>query len=193
VGKGDFVSLGCDEEALRALSHELKTFGAADGALDWLVSAVWLSTRDTDYVATSSTQVLSDGYIARVLDISSVVEFVERLKAGLPDISERLRARREDIQLPPADEQPARPQLLRDWPGAPYDTFVIVRVAERATNVHEVSCALLFANHEGGKLLVGTDPSTAAMVISEDEGLIARYCEDCDVVPAADYARRSAC
>jgi hypothetical protein len=39
-------------------------------------------------------------------------------------------------------------------------------------------------------LLVGTDPSTLAIVFSEDPSLIARYCEECEAHSVEDYLDR---
>jgi hypothetical protein len=193
VGNGDFVGLGCRTDALEALSRRLTGFGAGGGAPDWLVSGVWLRTPATQYLATSSTHVLSDGYVARALDITPVREFVEQLKTDLPDVSERLAARCSDIELPSADEQPAAPRLLSDWPGGDYETFVVLRRAARSANVHRIGCALLFTAGGGRRLLIGADPSTPAMVVSEDEALIERYCDACELIPAAEYVRRFGC
>jgi hypothetical protein len=192
VGNGDFVGLGCRTEVLEALSRYLTGFGAGGGAPDWLVSAVWLCTPAAQYLATSSTHVLPDGYVARALDIAPVGEFAERLKADLPEVSERLALRRTDIELPAADEQRAAPQLLREWPAADYESFVLLRLAARSAKVHRIGCGLLFTANGGRKLLVGADISTPAMVVSDEESLVERYCEGCEIVPIADYARRFA-
>jgi len=189
VRGGDLVPLRCSREVIGAVATDLKRFGPAEGGPDWLVSAVWLCTGDAEYVATASTCVLSDGYIARPLAIEPIQGFVERLGAELPDVSARLLSRGRDFDLPAPDRPPA-PASLERWPEGPYATSVLIRVSERAATLHEVACALLFLGEGARQLLVGTDPFTAAMVVSEDEALIARYRQSCESLTAGEYGSR---
>ena len=93
MGEGEFVKLECRPETIRALAEQLERIGAVMGDPEWLVSAVWLSTADAEYLATSSTKVLSDGYIARPLTIDRTDDFVRQLRSDLPDVASRLVAR----------------------------------------------------------------------------------------------------
>ena len=185
----DLVKLECRSETLVALASGLERFGPVAGEPDWLVSAMWLCTANTDYLATSSTQVLGDGYIARPLVIDRADEFLRQLKGELPDISGRLIARQSGLQLPEA-ERPVPPSDLRRCASSQHSTDVLVRVSERASAVHRVACALLFGFDDGTSLLVGTDIGTLAMVESDDRSLIDRYVASCEVVTADDYVRR---
>ena len=185
----DLVKLECRTETLIALASGLERFGPVTCDPDWLVSAMWLCTASADYLATSSTQVLADGYIARPLVVDRADEFLRQLKGDLPDISGRLIARQSGLQLPEA-ERPMPPSDLRPSPSSRHSTDVVVRVSERASAVHRVACALLFGFDDGSSLLVGTDIATLAMVVSDDRSLIDRYAEDCEVMSADAYVRR---
>jgi hypothetical protein len=50
---------------------------------------------------------------------------------------------------------------------------------------------LLFASEAGPALLVGTDVTSLAMVLSEDAGLIERYRQSCDELTLAEYRQLS--
>ena len=188
MGEGEFVRLGCQPEAILALAGQLERFGAAPGDPDWLVSAVWLCTPDADYLATPSTTVLFDGYIARPLAIDRADDFVRQLKGDLPDIAARLLARSSDLKLPEAG-RPQPPADLRQCSGRPRSTKVLIHIASRAVAEHRIGCGLLF-EFEGRRLLVGTDMSTLAMVLSEDEDLIDRYLARCEAIDGEEYLRR---
>jgi hypothetical protein len=68
---------------------------------------------------------------------------------------------------------------------------ILVRSSQRASVTHRVACGLRFSSLDGDCVLVGTDPSVLAMVLSEDPDLIARYCEDCEALSADEYQRLS--
>jgi hypothetical protein len=67
---------------------------------------------------------------------------------------------------------------------------VLARVARRASIVSRVACALLFAPEDGAALLVGTDVSTLAIVLSQDRPLVDRYRHDCEELSLAEYRTR---
>jgi hypothetical protein len=186
---GDLVKLECEAEAVRMLAAGLEAFGPTDGDPDWLISAVWLHAGTSDFIASSSTQVLSDGYIARPLAIDASGEFARRIGGELPDIAARLMARRSDLRLPePAS--PAPPTSFRPCPAGSYSMSVLIRVSERARALHRVACGLLFRFEAGSSLLVGTDVDTLAMVLSDEQPLIDRYVARCEAVLAAEYLDR---
>lgn len=189
MGARDIVRLDCRPEAIEALAAELERFGAFEGEPEWLVPAVWLSTSTSDYVASSSTRVLSDGYIARPLVIQREDDFVRKLRSDLPDISGRLIARQNGLQLP-EPIAPTAPAGLQRRPEGDYSTRILIRVSARAVT-HRVACALLF-DFASGPLLVGTDPGMLAMVLSNDPALIDRYAGACEALSAADYLDRYA-
>jgi hypothetical protein len=188
VGEGEFVGLECRPEAIGALAAHLTDFGAVEGQPEWLVSAVWLRADNADYLATPSTKVLSDGFIARPLTIDRADDFVRQLRSELPDIAARLVVRSSDLRLP----EPARPEPpseLEQSPGPPLATSVLIRLAERAAAEHRIACGLLFS-FESQRVLVGTDPATLAMVLSKDDELIDRYAATCEALSAGEYLER---
>jgi hypothetical protein len=187
----DLVKLECGPETIGALSSHLEGYGPVDGEPQWLVSAAWLCAADADYLATSSTEVLSDGYIARPLAIDRVDEFLRKMRSELPDIAARLVARTSDVQLPEA-ARPEPPAALQRSRGPPRSTTVLIRLAQCRSIVHRVACGLLFEFDGSPSLLVGTDPSTPAMVLSEDSKLIERYVAECEHLGAAEYIDRYA-
>jgi hypothetical protein len=187
VDAGDLVTLRCSEETLRALARGLTRFGPAKGAPDWLVSGVWLCTDKVSYIATASVDVLRDGYVARPLRIDPADEFGANVEAELPDISARLVAQGNGFELPEVGQSLSPPQSLRDWPRDDCSAAVLIRVSIGASHVHRTACALLFGSDRGRSLLVGTDPATMAMVVSEDEAMIERYRAACEVLPVSDY------
>ncbi len=188
MGVGEFVKLECRPETIRAIAEHLGRFGAVMGDPEWLVSAVWLCTSDAEYLATSSTRILSDGYIARPLTIDRTDDFVRHLRSEWPDVASRLVARTGDADLP-EPECPLPPALLEDCPHPPLAASVLIRLAERAASEHRVACGLLITFEER-RLLVGTDVGTLAMVLSDDDNLIDRYLERCELLAAADYLDR---
>jgi hypothetical protein len=187
VGDRDFIPLRCGDETLATLAANLTGFAPADGAPDWLVSGVWLCTRDEQFLATASVEVLGDGYLARPLNIDRPAELAAQIEADLPDIQGRLMSRGSGLDLPSATAAPSAPSSLNRWPAGTYSMSVLARVARRASIVSRVACALLFASEDGGALLVGTGPSTLAIVFSEDRPLIARYRRDCEKFSLAEY------
>ena len=188
MGEGEFVGLGSRPETICALARQLERFGAAPGDPDWLVSAVWLCTPDADYLATPSTTVLFDGYIARPLAIDRADDFVRQLKGDLPDIAARLIARSSDLKLPEAG-RPQPPAALQQCSAPPRSTSVLVHVASRAAGQHRIACGLLFG-FEDRRLLVGSDMNMLAMVLSEDDELIDRYLARCEAIDAKEYLDR---
>lgn len=188
VGVGEFVRLGCRREAICALAGQLDRFGATPGDPGWLVSAVWLCTADADYIATPSTTVLFDGYIARPLAIDRADDFVRQLKGDLPDIAARLVARSSDVKLAEA-ARPQPPADLQRCPGVPKSVEVLIHVAARAAAEHRIACGLLFT-FEGRRLLVGSDTGMLAIVLSEDEDLIDRYLARCEAIEVEEYFDR---
>ena len=191
MGLGEFVKLECRPETIRALAEHLERFGAVIGDPEWLISAVWLCTSDAEYLATSATKVLSDGYIARPLTIDRADDFVRHLRSDLPDVASRLVARTGDADLP-EPERPRPPPSLEKCPGATLSTFVVIRIAARAATEHRVACGVL-VHFEARRLLIGTDIGTLAMVLSDDDDLIDRYLASCEVLAAADYLDRYGC
>ena len=188
---GDLVKLTCAPQTLRALATGLTQFGRAEGEPEWLVSGVWLHTRDAHYLVTASVEVLPNGFVARSLWIGLPTDLAAYLEAELPDVSARLLAHGNGMELPePAVPHP--PRTLSDWPAGPYETHVLIRVSQRAASINRVACALMFAASDGGVLLVGADLSTQALVLTDDRNLIQRYRSDCDALTAEDYLRRVA-
>jgi hypothetical protein len=188
VGTGEFVKLECQPSIIRAIARDLERFGAVSGEPEWLVSGVWLCTPGADYLATSSTLVLADGYIARPLTIHRADDFTRQLRSDLPDIQSRLVARTGSCNLPePARARPH--EALERCPSPPLRTAVLIRIAPRAQSEHRVACGLLLT-FEGKRLLVGTDVGTLAMVLSEDEELIERYLADCEALSTSEYLER---
>jgi hypothetical protein len=185
VGASDLVGLDCRAGTLVALQSGLEQFGRIEAA-DWLTSAVWLKASDCDFLATSVTRVLSDGYIGRPLSIARADDFARQLRSELPDISTRLTARQNGLELPePA--RPAPPAILERPPACGYTLQVLIRMAERASCSHRIACALRFDFEDGRFLLVGTDVGTLAMVLSDDPGIVGRYSAACDAIPAKEY------
>ena len=180
--------MDCGPETIGKLAAQLDCFGPVEGEPEWLVSAVWLCAGDADYLASSSTKVLSDGYIARPLSIHRVDDFVRQLRSELPDVAARLVGRTSDAQLP-GPARPRPPADLRRCRDGPSSTDVLIRVAERASTVHRVACGLVFG-FDAHRLLVGTDVGTLAMVLSEDPALIDRYLSTCEALSAVDYLSR---
>jgi hypothetical protein len=191
VGADNLVPLGCRADTLAALSTGLTGFGPAAGAPDWLVSAIWLCTEDQTFVATATVEMLSDGYVARPLNLDRPADLTAQVDTDLPDIQGRLIARGSDLGLPGAGGMLTVPDDLVPWPAGPYAMSVMVRLAKRALVTSRIACALLFASEAGPALLVGTDVTSLAMVLSEDAGLIERYRQSCDELTLAEYRQLS--
>lgn len=185
MGSGEYVRLKCEPQTLEALASGLTHYAPADGEPDWLVTGVWLCAKGGQYLATASVEVLPDGFVARSLNICTPDSLAERLRAELPDVATRLAARGNGMTLPLV-ETPS-PQLLKPWRSPAYATTVLVRVSRRGPIANRVACGLLFADQHGGSLLIGSDPSTLALVLSEDPGLISRYRKECEELTPADY------
>ena len=184
------LGLKCQPEALSALASRLTQFGPADGEPKWLTAAVWLLAGDAAHIASASIEVLSDGYVARPLNLHTPEQFAASIQAELPNVAGRFTGRNHGIELPRTVEPPPVAAMMKQWPEGPYSTVVLIRTAGVHTAVHRVACALLFRSSGGASLLVGTDRSTLAMVVSEDDTLIELYRSDCDNVSAADYLAR---
>jgi hypothetical protein len=150
---------------------------------------VWLCTDDADYIATASAKVLASGIVARPLSIHRPSELVRQLKGDLPNVSARLIGRNGEFDLSLGEEGPASPSSLAQWPCRSYSTQVLVRVSQRQSIANRVAAALLM-ECETGSLLVGTDPSTLAMVLSQDPALIERYSDGCEALSAVEYQKR---
>jgi hypothetical protein len=191
VGADNLVPLGCRPDTLAALSTGLTGFGPAAGAPDWLVSAIWLCTPDDAFVATATVEILSDGYVARPLNLDRPADLMAQVEADLPDIQVRLIGNGSDLGLPNARGMLAVPDDLAPWPAGPYAMSVMVRLAKRALVTSRIACALLFASEAGPALLVGSDVTSLAMVLSEDAGLIERYRRSCDELTLAEYRQLS--
>jgi hypothetical protein len=191
VGGEDIVRLEGRSDAIRTVSDHLEQFGAVEGEPDWLVSAVWLRADGADYLATPSTRVLPDGYIARPLTIDRADEFVRQLRSDLPDIAARLVGRRSDARLPES-ARPRAPSSFEQCSSRPLATSVLIRVATHSAAEHRIACGLLFSL-EDHRLLVGTDPGTLAMVLSNDAELIERYLVACETLPTEEYLARYGC
>jgi hypothetical protein len=185
VGTGEFVELQGRPEAIRQLASELVRLGSIEAAPGWLVSAVWLQTRRSDFIASSTTKVLSDGYIARPLAIQSASDFEAQLAGELVDINGRLIARQSAAQLPEAS-MPARPATLEPAGEGPYSTTILIRRCERGPTTHRVACGMLF-EFKKRRLLVGTDLGTLAMVVADDCELVERYVASCETLPPGEY------
>ena len=187
----DLVPLGGRADALASLSTGLTRFGPACGAPDWLVSAIWLCTPDEAFVATATVEILSDGYVARPLNLERPADLTAQVETDLPDVQGRLVGRGSDLGLPSADGMLAVPPDLAPWPAGPYAMSVMVRLAKRALVTNRIACALLFISKTGPVLLVGTDVSSLAMVLSDDAALIERYRQSCDELTLAEYRQLS--
>jgi hypothetical protein len=189
VGNGEFIPLKCGDDTLAALAAKLTGFAPAEGAPEWLVSGVWLCTNDEQFLATGSVEVLSDGYLARPLNIDRPADVAAQIEAELPDIEGRLMGHGSRLELPTA-VTPRAPESVNPWSTGGYSMSVLARVARRASIVSRVACALLFAPEEGAALLVGTDVSTLAIVLSQDRPLVDRYRHDCEELSLAEYRTR---
>ncbi len=188
VTDGDLVPLRCSRQTLDAIAGGLSRFGPAAGEPDWLVSGVWLCTENVDYLATSFTVVLADGYVARTLTIHTPSDLARTIEADIDDIEDRLRGRGNNSSLPRPCSDFGPPQSLQSWNAHPMCVKVLIRIAERLLATHRVACALLFKGEDGRLLLVGTDTASLAMVVSEDKALIGRYLAGCEEIDAEDFS-----
>jgi hypothetical protein len=170
---------------LEALATSLTHYGSAGGAPDWLITGAWLRAANIDYFVTANVEVLSDGFVARSLSIARPEEVAHHLESDLPDVAARLAARGNGT-LPPSVELPA-PGSLQTWTPETYDMRVLVRVTRRASSTHRIACGLLFTGADGGALLVGSDPSTLALVMCDEGEMIERYQLDCVALTLSAY------
>ena len=169
------------------LATGLTAFGVTEGAPEWLVSGIWLCAGDTHYLATASVDVLGDGFVARSLNVGTADELSAQVESELPDIMARLRSRGNGLSLPPIPRQVPLPKSLKSWPYESYTMSVLVRASRPGPVANRITCALLFKTEQGRSLLIGTDPSMLAMVLSEQEELIQRYCQGCEELSPAEY------
>ena len=183
----ELVGLGCQADTLWAIAEGLTHFGPTGGAPDWLVSGVWLCAGGKQYIVTASVEVLPDGYVARSLIIRSPGALVAEIESNLPDVSARLFGRGSTIDLGEIPALPSAPRSLTAWPTGHYSASVLVRVAQRASTINRVACALLFISDSGHSLLVGADPMTLALVMSEDQVLIEDYRSGCETLTVIEY------
>lgn len=186
---GACVRLSCEWETLEALASGLTHYAPAPGEPEWLISGAWLCTKDRQYLASASVQVLPDGFVARSLDICTPEKLAQQLEGEIPNVAARLSARGSGATLPTI-EPPRPPREFSSWPGGTYDTKVLVRSTPCASGTNRVSCGLLFTTQDRS-LLVGSDPSTLALVISIDPELIRRYREQCEELTPAEYLARA--
>lgn len=184
---GDIVAIDCEAATLASLDQGLARFGPVPGEPDWLITGVWLCTDAQSFLATAAAQVLSDGYVARVLTIQPAVAMVHGLKSDLPEVAEHLRNRGSGAKLPEVPAHLPEPQQLTSWTKGSYTSRVLIRQSQRAKSVHQVACGLLFEAEDGASLLVGTDIATLAMVYSSDKALIDRYAEGCLPMTVGEY------
>ena len=189
--RGDnLVPLACRADTLRSLAAGLKRFGAAGGEPEWLVSAVWLCTAHSTFFATASPEILADGYLARRLAIATPADVAAGIDCNLPNIEGRLLSRGSGIDLPQSAVLEPPAEGLSSWEGSDATTKVVLRVAERDLATDRIAVGLLFGS--GAKrLLVATDPSMLAMVLSDDPALIDRYCAGCELLSVAQYLEAS--
>ena len=185
MGLGNYVRLKCEPGTLGSLASGLTHYARVDGEPEWLVSGVWLRAGRAQYLATATVAVLSDGFVARGLSIGTPEEHTKNLEGELLKVAARLAARGNAISLPEV-ETPFPPQHLNRWAPKAYATKVLVRVSGRASTTHRVACGLLFAGAQS-RLLLGSDPSTLALVLSDDLELIDRYCSECEALTPAKY------
>ena len=184
---GEFVGLGCQADTLWTIAEGLTHFGPTGGVPDWLVSGVWLCAGGEQYIVTASVEVLPDGYVARSMIIRSPGDFVAQIASDLPDVSARLLGRGSTIDLGEILARPVAPQSLTPWSPGSSSAAVLVRVAQRASTINQVACALLFIGDNGRSLLVGADPMTLALVLSEDPVLIDDYRSGCESLTVIEY------
>ena len=182
---GAFIPLACDAGALDDLSTGLVRFGPAGSEADWLVATVWLCTANANYLASSATEVLADGYVARRLTIQHPAQLAASIELELPEIHDRLLAHGHDLELPPAAVL-APPSSLESWPGGDYAASILMRIAPRPSGHHEVACGLLMES-SCRTLLIGTDPATQALVFSELPATIERFVRDCTALAPSAY------
>jgi hypothetical protein len=190
VAEAHLVPLKCRAETLKLLSTGLTRFGPVPGEPQWLVSGVWLCCAAENYLATASTEVLANGIVARPLQVEPIDELVRQIATELPDMAARLVSRHSAVELPTADRTVSPPDALAAWPPYPYSTSVVFRISERQAQVEQVACALVFTSSAGSLLLVGTDPSSLAMVLSDEKLIIDRYCAACETVSLEEYLLR---
>ena len=181
----DLVPMQCPPGVLDSLSQGLTGFACSGGGPDWLLTGVWLACGMVAYLASPSIEVLQDGFVARPLVIDRADAVEAGIEQALPDIQGRLLARGSHVVLPERVGRPEPPGELRQW--RPAGMSVLLRVAESGLLRHRIACALLFMSDCGGPLLIGTDRTTLAMVMSEDEKLVDLYRGACEEVSLTEY------
>jgi hypothetical protein len=186
----DFIPVRCAPGTLTELSSNLTRIGPAIGCPDWLLTGAWLCTAGSDYFATAFADVLADGFVARPLCIDRPESISAQIEGEIPDIQGRLVARNSNLRLPTEVPSLEAPETLEHWPEAPYSMDILVRVATTATATHRIACGLFFRSDTGRSLLVGTDKSTLALVVSDDPDLTDRYRSACEELSLIEYQRR---
>jgi hypothetical protein len=187
---GDDVAIESGAGSLLALAEGLTQFGPLGGEPEWLVSGIWLCAGLSQFILTATVDVLSDGFVARVLNICTPDELVAQIQGHLPDVSGRLVTRGSAISLADAIPRLSAPARLTRWPPGPYRMSVVVRTSQRASSPHRVACALHFVGERNNQLLVGTDITSIAMVMTQEPSLIASYMKGCEAYAPADYLER---
>ena len=185
---GDYVRLDCGPQTLETLASGLSHYAPAGGQPEWLVTGAWLCTARARYIVTATIKVLPDGFVARGLQICRPEDLTRHIEAELGDVAGRLTARGNGMTLPPVGI-PSPPQHLNRWSEPSYETKILVRASERAAGTNHVACGILFASADRS-LLVGSDPSTLALVLGDDPQLIERYCSGCVALTPAEYLLR---
>ena len=185
MGCGEDVRLSCTLATLEALATSLTHYGTAEGAPDWLITGAWLCAANTNYFVTANVEVLGDGFVARSLTIARPEEVARHLEGEIPDVAARLAARGNGTLLPSVE--PPSPGALQPWAPETYEMQVLVRVTKRASSTHRIACGLLFIGSDARALLVGSDPSTLALVLSDDDKLIERYRSECVALTTSAY------
>jgi hypothetical protein len=183
----DLVPMNCPPDVLDSLATGLTGFACSGGGPDWLLTGVWLACGMVAYLATPSVKVLKDGLVARPLVIDRPEAVQAGIEEALPDIQGRLLAKGSHVVLPDRVSLPQPPDKVREWPSGNCRVTVLLRVAESAVLRHSIACALLFSSESGHALLVGTDKTTLAMVMSDDEKLIDLYRAGCEEVSLTEY------
>lgn len=187
-----FIPLRCSLPALEAIATSLAGFSLANVGADWLVTSAYLHTGAGLFIASAAIEVLKDGAIVRPMEISTAADLLGDIDEALPDIQRRADARGFAEALPDAPENLPDVGSPQDWSDEHYSTQVVIRNIERHGNLHCVACGILFRGDGDRQLLIGTDLSTIALVVSEDKPLIENYLEDCDTAGLNRYVELTA-
>ena len=188
----DLIPLRCPPGTLDLLVSGLCGFAAATVGTDWLISAAFLETGQGTFIASTAIEILRDGTVARPLQIASTAQVVEELRDAVPDIRHRVEARGFSTALSVPPEQ-VRAPAMNDWFEVGYEFHVLVRSVERFQAIHQIACGILFRNPETGeRLLIASDLTTPALVLSQDPPLIDLYVDQCSTMDLPSYRERFA-